>query len=254
MQMIPFIFFMFIPVCLWGLGNEMGGCLTCEYTPTNEIYVLISSEEDTPDIVSNRISQLSFLNEEQIADAWRLYYSASFNDETPYCAMIRFNRGTESFHYSAKYLAMKDFTPFAGIPIGGLDIFMATHLEDISGPDYSPLEIICLDFTAVSNLVALGSASNLTDVIIYESCISSLDFLVNKPKLGRIVLCDIPVKDSIRIESAIRNHPTNAPNLYVSIRSTLINDFRKLKEAANGKGNVFLHMDGTRFKKSEAIH
>ena len=96
-------------------GSNGVPCL-CEIVPTNETYFLISNCGDTPNAVSNNIRKLSFLTSRQISDAWKLY-SAPFPEDAPHNAIIRVNRDTGLFDYSANSLAAKDLTFMSEVPL-----------------------------------------------------------------------------------------------------------------------------------------
>lgn len=242
MQLAVVLFLLSLNVFARATGDA---ACPCGVIPTNETYVLISEQGDTPDIVSNRISNLSFLTDSQISDAWRLY-NAPFLAEVPHNALIRFDKGNDAFCYRAYWLATHDLTLFSRIPLASLSITGATRLGDVTGPDYSRLELCHLDFTAVTNLDALATATNIVELVVQESNVASLELLYGKQRVERIQILGIPLRDPRPIVDVIKRHPANTPNLYVSVEGTLIDNYDSLEKAATGKENIFLNYDERR--------
>ncbi len=213
----------------------------CEFVPTNETYFLISSYGDTPDVVSNNIQKLAFLTSRQISDTWKLY-SAPFLEEAPHNAMIRVNRETGRFLYSATFLAAKDLSCMSGVPLESIGISIVTQLVSVAGPDYSSLKLFYIDRAyPITNLSALATASNLEELRIDETPVTSLDFVVNMTNLSTLAVLGVPVSDFSPVERMLWNlSPQRTNELVVSLESTLGRDFEALERIANGKSNVRL--------------
>ena len=213
----------------------------CEFVPTNETYFLISHYGATPDIVSNNIQKLAFLTSRQISDAWKLY-SAPFLEEAPHNAMIRVNRETGLFLYSANFLAAKDLSCMSGVPLESISISFGTQLVSVAGPDYSSLKMFYIgNAYPITNLSALTTASQLEEFMIHETPVTSLDFVVNMTNLSTLAVLGVPVSDFSPVERMLRNlSPQRTNELVVSLECTLGRDFEALERISKGKSNVRL--------------
>ena len=221
-------------------GSDGVPCL-CSIVPTNETYFLISNCGDTPNVVSNNIRKLPFLSLRQISDAWKLY-SAPFPEEAPHNALIRVNRETGLFDYSASFLAAKDLSCMSGVPLESIGIYYVTQLVSVAGPDYSSLKMFDIgNAYPITNLSALTAASQLEEFMIHETSVTSLDFVVNMTNLSTLAVLGVPVSDFSPVERMLRNlSPQRTNELVVSLECTLGRDFEALERIAKGKSNVRL--------------
>ncbi len=219
-------------------GSNGVPCL-CEIVPTNETYSLISSYGDTPDVVSNNIRKLSFLTSRQISDAWKLY-SAPFPEDAPHNAIIRVNRDTGLFDYSANSLAAKDLTFMSEVPLEAIWITVVPQLVSVAGPDYRSLKLFYIGYAyPITNLSALTTASQLEEFMIHETPVTSLDFVANMTNLSTLAVQGAPISDFSPVERMLRKvSPKRTNELVVSLRYTLGDDFECLERIARDKPNV----------------
>jgi hypothetical protein len=219
-------------------GSDGVPCL-CSIIPTNETYFLISNCGDTPNAVSNNIRKLPFLSPRQISDAWKLY-SAPFPEEAPHNALIRVNRETGLFDYSASFLAAKDLSCMSEVPLESISIFFVTQLVSVAGPDYSSLKMFYIGYAyPITNLSALTTASQLEEFMIHETPVTSLDFVANMTNLSTLAVQGAPISDFSPVERMLRKvSPKRTNELVVSLRYTLGDDFECLERIARDKPNV----------------
>ena len=156
--------------------------------------------------------------------------------------MIRVNRETGLFLYSANFLATKDLSCMSGVPLESISISFGTQLVSVAGPDYSSLKMFYIgNAYPITNLSALTSAFQLEELKIDETPVTSLDFVVNMTNLSTLAVLGVPVSDFSPVERMLRNlSPQRTNELVVSLECTLGRDFEALERVAKGKSNVRL--------------
>ena len=213
----------------------------CEEIQTNAASYLIANVGDSPIVVANRIEHLSFLTPRQIRDIWKIY-SVPFEDDAPHNAVIRVNKETGAFLYSASCIASRDFSCISNIPVESLEISTTTQLVSIAGPDYGSLKVFEIYYVSpITNLMALSAASNLETLIMHETPVTSLDFVEGMTNITTIAIQGAPIKDFTPVERLLQKmSPKRTNELVVSLRYTLGKDFECLEKIAKGKTNVRL--------------